>query len=121
MAAPAYTTPARVLARLRLPETDPDAGYIAECAEAANERVDIWLGRSDPADPVWPPLVPPFPLTVVHAATDVAIRRYRGKDGSSDVAETWGDNFPVQRPRDPLAAATPELAAYRHPREAAPA
>lgn len=121
MAAPAYTTAARVLERLRLPASDPDAAYIAECAEAANERVDIWLGRTDPLDLVWPPLVPPFPMTVTLAATDVAIRRYRGKDGSSDVAETWGDNFPVQRPRDPLLAATPELAAYRHPRESAPA
>jgi hypothetical protein len=119
--APAYTNVDRVLARLRLPVSDPDAAYIAECAEAANERIHQWLGRTDPLDPLWPPLLEPFPATVTKAATEMAVREYRGKDGSSDVAETWGDNFPVQRPRDPLLAAAATLAAYRNPREWSPA
>ena len=121
MTSPAYTSQSLVMERLRLPAGDVDEDYIAECADAANDLVDNYLGRTDPADTRWPPLVAPFPPAVVLAATATAIKLYRGKDATSDVAETWDATLPLQDERPPLAGQYARLAPYRHPREWVPA
>ena len=117
---PDYTTPDLVLARLRLPADDQDAGYVASCTATANARVDTWLARTDPADTAWPPLLAPYPDPVVYAATGIAVRLYRGKDAMSDVSESWDSTLPLRVARDPLEGFVAELAPYRHPREWAP-
>lgn len=120
MAVPQYTTVADVLARLRLATDTPDAGFVALCVQAANERVDQWLDRTDPTDTVWPPLAAPYPAEVTAAATNAAIHVYRYKDAVSDIADAFG----VEQPRltsDPLGGQRHLLAAYRHPRGFTPA
>lgn len=117
---PAYTTTGLVLERLRLSAGDVDEDYIAECVDAANDLVDNHLGRTDPTDTRWPPLTDPFPPSVVVAATAAAIKLYRGKDATSDVAEAWDSSLPLTDERPPLAGQYARLGPYRHPRESAP-
>lgn len=127
MPAPQYVTPDEVMARLRMPAAHADAGYVADCTDAANDLVDNYLERT--GDPVqvfnekahrlpdlpapYPPLTEPFPAAVVRAALGVAIRVYRFKDAESDVADTWGDQGALRIPRDPLAGYRDMLNPYR--------
>jgi hypothetical protein len=127
MPAPQYVTPDEVMERLRLPAAHADAGYVADCTEAANELVDNYLERN--GDPVvvynekghrlpdqpapYPPLTEPFPRPVWRAALGVAIRVYRFKDAESDVSDTWGDTAALRIPRDPLAGYRDMLNPYR--------
>lgn len=116
MAAPDYTTPELVMARLRLSAGDVDALYVETCAATANTLVDHWLDRDELDTDPYPPLTAPFPAPVVYAATGAAVRLYRGKDASSDVAEVWSESGPIRVARNPLEGFVDELAPYRHPR-----
>lgn len=122
--APAYATPAEVMVRLHLPPDHPDAVYIADCTDAANDMVDAYLNRTDdPADPTaaWPPLVAPYPSAVRRAAIGAAIRTYRFRDTETNLDEGWGPDGIVSLPRDPLAGYVDMLARYRHPAAWSPA
>jgi hypothetical protein len=118
MAAPAYCTVDDVLARLRLDDLDPDAGFVAQCTEAANDLVDRWLDRHgdplaiDPPDR-YPPLVAPFPAIVATSAVSVAIRLYQAKDADTAQQSTGWDTGPPLPPRDPLGGVYDRLAPYR--------
>ena len=118
---PEYTTPELVLGRLRLPDTDPDAPFVASCTTAANLLVDNWLDRDVDDLGRWPPLVAPYPDPVVIAATNVAVKLYRGKDATADVADTWDAQLVIREPRDPITPEVPKLAPWRAPRGWAPA
>lgn len=107
------------MGRLRLSANDPDAEFVASCTAAANDLVDRWLERTDP-ESAYPPLVAPYPAAVSIAASNVAIKLFRGKDAASDVAETWDATAPPREARDPLAAEVPKLAPYRNPAGWAP-
>jgi hypothetical protein len=109
VAAPPYTTVALVLDRLRMTDTSIDASYVGVCTDAANELVDVWLGR--PADD---PILTPYPPLVVRAATGVAMRVYRFRDTETNLDEAWGpEGVAVSLPRDPLAGYVDMLAPYR--------
>jgi len=113
MATPVYVDVADVLARLRMAAGAPDAGYVTRCTEVANERVDDYLRPVSLVDGTTPAVLDPIPESVWRGALEAAIRVYRMKDAASDVSETWGDQGPVQVPRDPLAGSYPLLDPYR--------
>jgi hypothetical protein len=110
----AYCTVGDVLERLRLPDTDPDAGYIGRCTNAACELIDDYLaGRTEP-------LPVPMPDSIWRAAVGVSIRIYRFKDVDTDVSESYEFGGSLRIPRDPLAGYGDILKLYRPGRNWAP-
>jgi len=87
---------AQALAVLRMDGTDVDAGRVADAADVATMRLDLYLDRVDQLDTTTMP-------DLVQAAVELTIEVYRTKDAPWGVLDAWSaDTVPVRISSDRL-------------------